>query len=149
MNVGEPVSTSADHHPTRTGPSFSGTAAVGMRTDYCGDLRPADVGRSVSVCGWVARRREHGEHLAFLDVRDRTGLVQCVVDGSADLRNEYVVRNHRSVRTRPEAANRTCRPASRCGGVPVEVLSKAEPPPFLLDTAATRRDAPSRHATST
>ncbi len=47
---------------------------------------------SVSLCGWVARRREHGEHLAFVDVRDRSGLVQCVVDGASDLRSEYVVR---------------------------------------------------------
>ena len=39
-------------------------------------------GREVAVCGWVARRREHGEHLAFLDVRDHTGIIQCVVDGA-------------------------------------------------------------------
>ena len=63
-----------------------------MRTDYCGELRADDVGREVAVCGWVARRREHGEHLAFVDVRDRTGIVQCVVDGAHDLRSEYVVR---------------------------------------------------------
>ena len=50
------------------------------------------------VCGWVARRREHGEHLAFIDVRDRTGIVQCVVDGAADLRSEYVVRVTGTVR---------------------------------------------------
>ncbi len=55
--------------PTEPTLSFTGNA-VGLRTDYCGELRAPDVGRTVSVCGWVARRREHGEHLAFLDVRD-------------------------------------------------------------------------------
>src|SRR5438105_15076014 len=73
-----------------------------MRTDYAGDLRLSDVGRTVTLCGWVARRREHGEHLAFLDVRDRTGIVQCVVDGAHDLRSEFVVRVTGTVRHRPE-----------------------------------------------
>ena len=58
-----------------------------MRTDYCGALRVEDAGRQVTVCGWVARRREHGEHLAFIDLRDHTGIVQCVVDGAHDLRS--------------------------------------------------------------
>ena len=43
-----------------------------MRTDMCGQLTAADAGRTVSVCGWVDRRREHGEHLAFIEgLRDR------------------------------------------------------------------------------
>ena len=45
----------------------------------------------MSVCGWVAKRREHGEHLAFVDLRDHTGIVQCVVPGTVDVRSEYVV----------------------------------------------------------
>ncbi|HVT77260.1 MAG TPA: OB-fold nucleic acid binding domain-containing protein, partial [Acidimicrobiales bacterium] len=73
-----------------------------LRTDYCGALRSSDIGRTVTVCGWVARRREHGEHLAFVDVRDYTGVVQCVVDGAHDLRNEYVVAVTGVVRARPE-----------------------------------------------
>ena len=68
------------------------TDSLPMRTDHCGTLRASDIGRRVSVCGWVARRREHGEHLAFIDLRDHTGLIQCVVDGAHDLRSEYVVR---------------------------------------------------------
>ncbi|MHB1912520.1 MAG: OB-fold nucleic acid binding domain-containing protein, partial [Acidimicrobiales bacterium] len=60
---------------------------MSMRTNYCGSLRAEHIGQSVSVCGWVARRREHGEHLAFIDLRDHTGLVQCVVDGGHDLRS--------------------------------------------------------------
>ncbi len=110
----------------------------GMRTHYCGDLRSADVGSEVSVCGWVSRRREHGEHLAFVDLRDHTGVVQCVVDGAADLRSEYVVRITGTVRPRPEG---TVNPALATGEVEVgdcqvEVLSVAEPPPFPLDDRA-------------
>src|SRR5690606_37439090 len=76
--------------------------AWGMRTHWCGELRPAHAGQTVSLCGWVARRREHGEHLAFIDLRDREGIVQCVVDGSVDVRNEWVVRVTGVVRIRPE-----------------------------------------------
>ena len=39
-----------------------------MRTDFCGGLRSADIGRSVALTGWVGRRREHGEHLAYVDL---------------------------------------------------------------------------------
>ena len=45
------------------------------RTDYCGDLRIGDVGREVTVCGWVQRCRDLGQ-LIFIDLRDRTGIVQ-------------------------------------------------------------------------
>ncbi len=116
-----------------------------MRTDMCGELTAADVGRQVAVCGWVARRREHGEHLAFVDLRDRTGLVQCVVDGAADLRSEYVVRIVGTVRHRPEG---TLNPNLATGEIEigdceVEILSTAEPPPFpigeRLDTDETLR----------
>ena len=55
---------------------------AGLRTAYCGSLRAADAGTDSQRCGWVARRREHGEHLAFVDLRDHTGIVQCVVDGA-------------------------------------------------------------------
>ncbi len=110
-------------------------AAAGMRSDYCGELRPGDAGREVTLCGWVARRREHGEHLAFVDVRDRTGLVQCVVDGAADVRSEYVVRVTGTVRARPAG---TVNPTLATGEVEVgdctvEVLATAEPPPFPVD----------------
>ena len=105
-----------------------------MRTDYCGDLRAADAGREVAVCGWVATRREHGEHLAFVDVRDRTGVVQCVVDGAHDLRSEYVVRVRGTVRLRPEGTVNQALPSGEVeiGDATVEVLSEAEPPPFSL-----------------
>ncbi|MGH9301639.1 MAG: amino acid--tRNA ligase-related protein, partial [Acidimicrobiales bacterium] len=112
----------------------SGARPAGMRSDYCGDLRTEDVGRVVSVCGWVHRRRQHGEHLAFLDVRDRTGIVQCVVDGAADLRSEYVVRVTGTVRARPDGTANAQLPTGlvEVGDCQVEVLSEAETPPFGL-----------------
>ena len=73
-----------------------------MRTHMCGELRAEHEGQSVALCGWVGRRREHGEHLAFIDLRDHTGVVQCVVDGAHDLRSEFVVRITGTVRARPE-----------------------------------------------
>jgi aspartyl-tRNA synthetase len=106
-----------------------------MRTDLCGALRVEDVGRTVSVCGWVGRRREHGEHLAFVDLRDYSGVVQCVVDGSVDVRSEYVIRVTGVVRNRPEG---TTNPELGTGEVEigecvVEILNVAEPPPFPLN----------------
>ena len=105
---------------------------LGLRTHWCGALRRADVGATVTLCGWVDRRREHGEHLAFVDLRDHTGIVQCVVDGAHDLRSEYVVAVTGIVRERPEG---TANPALATGEVEVgdcrvEVLSAAAPPPF-------------------
>jgi aspartyl-tRNA synthetase len=113
-----------------------------LRTDYCGELRAGDAGRTVSVCGWVARRREHGEHLAFVDVRDHTGLVQCVVDGAHDLRSEYVVCVTGTVRPRPEGTVNPNLPTGEIeiGDCTVEVLSFAEPPPFPIDERADQVD---------
>ena len=53
-------------------PPVSHSGATSMRTHMCGDLRASDIGSEVSVCGWVGRRREHGEHLAFVDLRDHS-----------------------------------------------------------------------------
>ncbi|MBS1837142.1 MAG: aspartate--tRNA ligase [Actinobacteria bacterium] len=104
----------------------------------CGELRTDHVGATVSVCGWVARRREHGEHLAFIDLRDHTGLLQCVVDGAHDLRGEYVLRVTGTVRPRPEGtANASLDTGEvELGDCSVEILSVAEPPPFPLDDRA-------------
>ncbi|HYI60849.1 MAG TPA: aspartate--tRNA ligase [Acidimicrobiales bacterium] len=112
--------------------------AAGLRTVYCGEVRPDHVDREVSVCGWVGRRREHGEHLAFVDLRDHTGIVQCVVDGSVDVRSEYVVRITGTVRRRPEGTVNTKLPTGEVEvqDCTVEVLSAAEPPPFPVDERA-------------
>jgi len=109
--------------------------STSMRTDRCGDLRVDDVGRTVTLCGWVDRRREHGEHLAFIDLRDRSGVVQLVVDGAHDLRSEYVLQVTGTVRERPaDTANDSLATgAVEIDAAEVTVLSAAEPPPFPLD----------------
>ncbi len=112
--------------------------ATGMRTDLCGELRVGDVDRRVTLCGWVAHRREHGEHLSFVDLRDHTGVVQCVVAGSVDVRSEWVLQVEGTVRHRPEG---TVNPDLPTGEVElteceVKVLSQAEPPPFAVDDRA-------------
>jgi len=111
---------------------------MGLRTHYCGTLTTADVGQQVTVCGWVARRREHGEHLAFVDLRDHTGIVQCVVDHAHDLRSEYVLRITGTVRHRPEGTvnEHLATGEVELGDCDVEVLSTAEPPPFPVTERA-------------
>jgi aspartyl-tRNA synthetase len=115
---------------------------MALRTDYCGSLRLADAGREVALCGWIARRREHGEHLAFVDVRDHTGIIQCVVDGASDLRSEYVVRVTGTVRIRPEGTVNDQLPTGEVevADCHVEVLSVAEPPPFPVDERVQQAD---------
>ncbi|MEE3140092.1 MAG: aspartate--tRNA ligase [Actinomycetota bacterium] len=105
-----------------------------MRTDYCGRLSVDDIGRTVTVCGWVSKRREHGEFLAFVDLRDRTGIIQCVVDHAHDIRSEYVLAVTGTIRERPpETINHELPTgAIEIGEATVEILSEAEPTPFQL-----------------
>ncbi len=109
--------------------------ATSMRDLLCGSVDGSMIGTTVTVCGWVAKRREHGEHLAFLDVRDRSGVIQAVVDGSVDVRGEYVVRVRGTVRRRPEGTinDRLATGEVELTDCIVEVLASAEPPPFQLD----------------
>jgi aspartyl-tRNA synthetase len=113
-----------------------------MRTHYCGQVNTALVGRSVTLCGWAHRRRDHGG-VIFIDLRDREGLVQIVCDpdrpavfASAErVRNEYVLRVVGAVRRRPEG---TSNPDLASGEVEVlahelEILNAAATPPFQLD----------------
>jgi aspartyl-tRNA synthetase len=116
---------------------------MSMRSHWCGELRAEHVGTQVSLCGWVSRRREHGEHLAFIDLRDRTGIVQCVVgelsgERAHDLRSEFVVRVTGRVRHRPAGTTNEALPTGEVevGDCAVEVLSAAEPPPFPIDARA-------------
>ena len=78
------------------------------RTDYCGTLTKADIGKSVVVCGWVQRQRDLGG-LIFIDLRDRTGIIQLAFDDTTDkgifekassIRSEYVVMAKGDVRMR-------------------------------------------------
>ncbi|MGI9577313.1 MAG: aspartate--tRNA ligase [Microthrixaceae bacterium] len=105
-----------------------------MRTDYCGALRASDIGRTVTVCGWVDTRRVHSEHLAFIDLRDHTGVAQCVVDEKLDLRGEYVVAITGVVRARPDGTVNPNLPTGEVevGDCQVELLSRSEPAPFPL-----------------
>ncbi len=111
------------------------------RTHYCGELSEANVGERVVLEGWVNRRRDLGG-LIFLDLRDREGLVQAVVDPASPafataerVRGEYVVRIEGTVRPRPEDQKN---PRLKTGGVEVavnalEILSEARTPPFAVD----------------
>jgi aspartyl-tRNA synthetase len=118
--------------------SSSSSQATSMRTHLCGELRAEHVGETVSVCGWVGRRREHGEHLAFVDLRDHSGIVQCVINDDVDVRSEYVLRITGVVRERPEGTVNENLPTGRVelGDCQVEVLRKADPPPFPIDARA-------------
>ena len=106
-----------------------------MRDMLCGSVDETLVGTSVTVCGWVARRREHGEHLAFVDLRDRSGVVQVVVDGSVDVRSEYVIKVTGTVTARPEGTVNAALPTGKVEitNCTVEILNAAEAPPFQLD----------------
>ena len=110
-----------------------------IRTHHAGELSSASVGDRVTVAGWVQRRRDHGG-VAFLDIRDASGLVQVVADPEEhdvvdELRMEYCVSVTGTVRERPEG---TVNPDLETGEIEVgadsiSVLSPAETLPFLID----------------
>jgi aspartyl-tRNA synthetase len=112
--------------------------ATSMRTHQCGELRAQNIGEIVTLTGWVATRREHGEKLAFIDLRDHSGLTQCVVDNSVDVRAEYVVSVTGVVAARPQE---NVNPKLGTGEVEiqecsVQILNVAEPPPFPIGERA-------------
>ncbi len=117
--------------------------ATAMRTHACGELRAHDAGTEVTLCGWVARRRDHGG-VTFIDLRDREGAVQVVFHPeeaaeahatAQDLRAEWVVRVTGTVRQRPDGMTN---PALATGEIEVvagelSIVSRAETPPFLIE----------------
>jgi aspartyl-tRNA synthetase len=113
-------------------------SATSMRTHRCGDLRAEHIGTTVTLAGWVATRREHGEHLAFIDLRDHSGVTQCVVDNTVDVRPEYVVRITGTVAARPaeNVNDRLPTGAIELQDCSVEVLNAAEAPPFPVNERA-------------
>jgi len=117
-----------------------------LRTHTCGELRAEHVGQTVSLCGWVARRREHGEHLVFVDLRDFSGLTQCVIDATTDIRSEYVVRVTGIVRVRPEGTLNDDLPTGdiEIGECVVEILNVAEAPPIPVNTDGYEQDENNR-----
>ena len=113
-----------------------------MRTHYCGELSAALVDRTVTLCGWAHRRRDHGG-VIFIDLRDREGLAQVVFDPDRPeafaiaerVRSEFVLRVTGRVRRRPEG---TVNRDLASGEVEVlahevEILNPSVPPPFQID----------------
>ncbi|MDR5905898.1 aspartate--tRNA ligase [Franzmannia qiaohouensis] len=113
-----------------------------MRSHYCGQLNETLVNDQVTLCGWVHRRRDHGG-VIFLDMRDRDGIAQVVVDPDTEAafatadraRNEYVLRITGRVRPRPEGTENPNMPTGMIEVLAkqVEVLNSAVTPPFQLD----------------
>jgi len=113
-----------------------------MRTHYCGHLNREHIGQTVTLCGWAHRRRDHGG-VIFIDLRDREGLAQIVIDPDTKeafaiaetVRNEFVLKVVCKVRARPEG---TVNPNLPTGEVEmlateIEVLNPSLTPPFMLD----------------
>jgi len=113
-----------------------------MRTEYCGNVTKEHLGKDVSICGWVHRRRDHGG-VIFLDIRDLEGICQAVIDPSNDeafsladkCRSEFVIKIKGSVRERPEG---TVNSKMKTGEIEIEVselevLNSAATPAFPLD----------------
>jgi aspartyl-tRNA synthetase len=113
-----------------------------MRTHYCGHLNREHIGQTVTLCGWAHRRRDHGG-VIFIDLRDREGLAQIVIDPDTQdafavaetVRSEFVLKVTCKVRARPEG---TVNPNLPTGEVEmlateIEVLNPSLTPPFMLD----------------
>jgi len=122
-----------------------------MRSNYCGRLSAEQIGQTVSLCGWIDRRRDHGG-VIFLDLRDRTGIIQIVsdpqrtptsYDQAGELRNEYVVRITGKVSKRPDES---LNPKLATGEVEIyaesiELLNAVSKPlPFLVSEADTVKE---------
>ena len=110
------------------------------RTNYCGDLRLSDAGKTVSLCGWVQRQRDLGG-LIFVDLRDRTGLIQLSFDDSTDkeifekasgLRSEYVIAATGLVRERESKTNKIATGDIEVYVTELRLLARAETPPFEI-----------------
>ncbi len=106
----------------------------GLRSHYASAVTDEIIGQDVSVCGWIGSVREHGEHLTFIDLRDSTGVVQCVISDRIELHPEWVIRVVGRVSKRPGG---TENPTLASGQVEIsdaslEVLSKANAVPFSV-----------------
>jgi aspartyl-tRNA synthetase len=113
-----------------------------MRTHYCGHLSTSQLDQTITLCGWVHRRRDHGG-VIFIDLRDREGLAQVVCDPdrpemfalAESIRNEFCLRVTGRVRRRPDG---TTNPNMVSGEIEVlctelEVLNPSVTPPFQLE----------------
>ena len=113
-----------------------------MRTHFCGAVRRADIDGSVTLCGWAHRRRDHGG-VIFIDLRDRTGMMQVVIDPDTaeafklaeEVRSEYVLRVTGKVRARPPGTENPNLPTGEVELLTqnLELLNPSLTPPFQLD----------------
>lgn len=113
-----------------------------MRTHYCGHLNREHIGQTVTLCGWAHRRRDHGG-VIFIDLRDREGMAQIVIDPDTkaafaiaeSVRNEYVLKIVCKVRARPEGTVNTNIPTGEVEMLAseIEILNASLTPPFMLD----------------
>ncbi len=113
-----------------------------MRTHYCGDLNREHIGQTVTLCGWAHRRRDHGG-VIFIDLRDREGVAQIVIDPDTkeafalaeSVRNEFVLKVTCKVRARPEGTVNLNLPTGEVEMLAsdIEILNASLTPPFMLD----------------
>lgn len=125
-------------------------SANDKRTHYCGTVRETDIGKEVCVMGWVQRQRDLGA-LIFIDLRDRTGIVQLAFDSATDseifqkafsVRSEFVLAVHGTVRARGEGATNAALPTGMVEIFVTElkILSAAQTPPFEVSDAKKTKD---------
>jgi aspartyl-tRNA synthetase len=117
-----------------------------MRSEYCGALNTTFIDQTVTLCGWVDRRRDHGG-VIFIDLRDRDGIVQIVFDPDGEenfaladkVRSEYVLKVTGKVRARDGATvNKNMSTGEiEVYGTELEILSVSETPPFPLNEHST------------
>jgi aspartyl-tRNA synthetase len=113
-----------------------------MRSHYCGHINESHIDDTITLCGWVHRRRDHGG-VIFIDLRDREGISQVVFDpdtveaftAAENVRNEFVLKVTGRVRARPEGTENTDMPTGMVEVLckELEILNRAETPPFMLD----------------
>ncbi|KXK34786.1 aspartate--tRNA ligase [Nitrosomonas europaea] len=113
-----------------------------MRTDYCGAINTRHLDRTITLCGWVHRRRDHGG-VIFIDLRDREGIVQIVCDPdnvaafsiAEKIRNEFVLEITGTVRHRPEGTVNRGIPSGEIEVLvsTIEILNPSLTPPFQMD----------------
>ena len=113
-----------------------------MRTHYCGGVTAADIGNTVTLCGWAHRRRDHGG-VIFIDLRDREGMMQVVIDPDTpeafklaeDVRSEFVLKIEGLVRVRPAGTENANMPTGMVEMLTkkLEVLNPSLTPPFQID----------------
>ena len=113
-----------------------------MRTHYCGHLNRSHIGQTVTLCGWAHRRRDHGG-VIFIDLRDREGMAQIVIDPDTkaafataeSVRNEFVLKIVCKVRARPDGTVNSNIPTGEVEmlATEIEILNASLTPPFMLD----------------